>query len=95
MEQSRLDDYLAPLSWSSTATEGGTAALNDEQKRVLEMVIKDGKNVFFTGAAGVSFAHVLAPNVAHVRIRSHRWPGTGKSLLLRAIIDTGCTVPFL
>jgi len=34
--------------------------LNDEQRKVLRMVVEGGKNVFFTGAAGVSCAHVLA-----------------------------------
>lgn len=28
--------------------------LSDEQKRVLQMVVEEGKNVFFTGSAGMS-----------------------------------------
>ncbi|KAF5391863.1 hypothetical protein D9757_001833 [Collybiopsis confluens] len=54
-----------PLSGRNydSSTDPTHVALNAEQTRVLRMVIDEGKNVFFTGAAG-----------------------TGKSLLLRAII---------
>ena len=33
-------------------------ALNTEQRRVLQMVVHEGKNVFFTGAAGASIPHL-------------------------------------
>jgi ATP-dependent DNA helicase PIF1 len=32
----------------------GKIELSEEQKKVLDMVVKDGKNVFFTGSAGSS-----------------------------------------
>ncbi|TBU30429.1 hypothetical protein BD311DRAFT_226934 [Dichomitus squalens] len=64
-----LDSFFTPqVSISSpTKQEKGSCeivALNTEQRRVLQMVVDEGKNVFFTGAAG-----------------------SGKSLLLRAIIS--------
>jgi hypothetical protein len=34
--------------------------LNDEQRRVMEMVVDEGKNVFFTGAAGTRIIHTHA-----------------------------------
>ncbi|KAJ3818515.1 PIF1-like helicase-domain-containing protein [Lentinula raphanica] len=63
-----LDSFFSPqvpiLKRSSdNSTDPSHVALNAEQTRVLRMVVEEGKNVFFTGAAG-----------------------TGKSLLLRAII---------
>ncbi|GAN07813.1 DNA repair and recombination protein [Mucor ambiguus] len=51
---------MASLSASSTEF---TPELSDEQKRVFDMVVRERKNIFFTGSAG-----------------------TGKSVLLRAII---------
>jgi hypothetical protein len=44
--------------------------LNDEQKRVLEMVVDEGKNVFFTGAAGTRFIHIHATFYVSSRILS-------------------------
>ncbi|KAJ3986098.1 PIF1-like helicase-domain-containing protein [Lentinula detonsa] len=52
-----------PKRSSDNPAQPSHVALNSEQTKVLRMVINEGKNVFFTGAAG-----------------------TGKSLLLRAII---------
>ena len=57
-KQSKINDYfppLTPLSWSSSANEIGPVPLNEEQSAVLEMAVNRGENVFFTGAAGVSF----------------------------------------
>ncbi|KAI0922844.1 hypothetical protein AcV5_010541 [Taiwanofungus camphoratus] len=64
-----LDAFFSPqvLASACPKDEKGareTIALNAEQRKVLKMVVDEGKNVFFTGAAG-----------------------TGKSLLLRAIIS--------
>ncbi|RDX52448.1 hypothetical protein OH76DRAFT_158218 [Lentinus brumalis] len=65
-----LDSFFSPQVTARTSADNekttGTrevVALNEEQVRVLQMVVDEGKNVFFTGAAG-----------------------SGKSLLLRAII---------
>jgi ATP-dependent DNA helicase PIF1 len=51
-----MSSYSAPATYRPT--------LSAEQQRVLDMVLKDKKSLFFTGSAG-----------------------TGKSVLLRAIID--------
>ena len=71
--------------------------LSDEQMKVMRMVVEEGKNVFFTGSAGTSFflffflCVLLFPFFPY----SCQWvwvssdagmAGTGKSLLLRAII---------
>jgi hypothetical protein len=51
----RIDSYFAqlyPVSSNPKESESQPVPLNDEQKRVLEMVVDEGKNVFFTGAAG-------------------------------------------
>ena len=56
-------------------------ALNAEQRKVLRMVVDEGKNVFFTGAAGECISLFCT-----LHSRTLRLPGTGKSLLLRAII---------
>ncbi|KAI1792662.1 PIF1-like helicase-domain-containing protein [Ganoderma leucocontextum] len=63
-----LDAFFAPQVTMKSPTKEGkvsmeVVALNTEQRRVLQMVVDEGKNVFFTGPAG-----------------------SGKSLLLRAII---------
>ncbi|KAM5546120.1 hypothetical protein V8D89_000246 [Ganoderma adspersum] len=64
-----LDAFFAPqvtVKPHTKESKGFTevVALNAEQRRVLQMVVDEGKNVFFTGPAG-----------------------SGKSLLLRAIIS--------
>lgn len=59
---------LYPVSSNSKESESQPVPLNDEQKRVLEMVVDEGKNVFFTGAAGMWFVHV------------HNLPFTSRSL---------------
>lgn len=53
-----LDSFFsAPLLAVVTTEDGDGAvsrvALSPEQTRVLRMVVDDGKNVFFTGAAGM------------------------------------------
>jgi ATP-dependent DNA helicase PIF1 len=88
-QSKKLDSYfpqLYPVSSNPKESESQPVPLNDEQKRVLEVVVDEGKNVFFTGAAGMYVAH---PHSRHLPYLSHlRRPGTGKSLLLRAIIAT-------
>lgn len=55
MKQQRIESYFSqvcPVSWGSEGSESQPVPLNDEQRRVLAMVMDGGKNVFFTGAAG-------------------------------------------
>jgi ATP-dependent DNA helicase PIF1 len=93
-QSKKLDNYfsqLYPVSSNPKESESQPVPLNDEQKRVLEMVVGEGKNVFFTGAAGAYAVHPYSrhlPCFSRVpSLISHfRRPGTGKSLLLRAII---------
>jgi ATP-dependent DNA helicase PIF1 len=54
--------------------------LSEEQRRVLRLV-ESGKNIFFTGPAG-KFPCPLFED----KESTHSFPGTGKSVLLRAII---------
>ncbi|KAG1749646.1 PIF1-like helicase-domain-containing protein [Suillus paluster] len=56
--------------------------LSEEQKRVLRLV-QNGKNIFFTGPAG-KLAWLLIFKISGQRTI---FPGTGKSVLLRAIIE--------
>lgn len=54
-QSKKISSYFSPLyhvSSSPKENESRPVPLNDEQKRVLEMVVDEGKNVFFTGAAG-------------------------------------------
>jgi len=54
--QTKISDFFSPscpLSWSAVASENRSVPLNDEQIKVLDMVVNRGKNIFFTGAAGV------------------------------------------
>lgn len=78
-----LDSFFAPrISVSSgNKKEVNLVTLNEEQRRVLRMVVEEGKNVFFTGSAG-------AFDLCHRRLNADciHIEGTGKSLLLRAII---------
>ena len=66
--------------------------LNEEQTNVIKMVVEEGKSVFFTGAAGEPlFVWYSAEAWPHTWRRkslnsSSNLLGTGKSLLLRAII---------
>ena len=72
--------------------------LSDEQVRVMKMVVDEGKNVFFTGSAGTFSYAFSVPSLGaslfrflfmqRVRIDGDAvvLAGTGKSLLLRAII---------
>lgn len=48
---------LYPLPSGSNQSENQPVPLNDEQKAVLDMVVDQGKNVFFTGAAGTRSLH--------------------------------------
>ena len=57
-QSKKLDGYfsqLYPVSSNAKESESQPMPLNDEQKRVLEMVVDKGENVFFTGAAGTCF----------------------------------------
>lgn len=54
-----LDAFFSPQVNHSVATKDKdgkglreTISLNEEQSRVLQMAVNEGKNVFFTGAAG-------------------------------------------
>jgi hypothetical protein len=54
-KQLKIDNYFSQLyPVSSGPKDCGTQGvpLNDGQKRVLDMVVDEGKSVFFTGAAG-------------------------------------------
>ena len=56
----KISGYFSPLypvSSNSKQSENQPVPLNDEQKRVMEMVVDEGKNVFFTGAAGTRLIH--------------------------------------
>jgi ATP-dependent DNA helicase PIF1 len=88
-----LDAYFSPqvlVSGSPGAKEENCerkhVTLNEQQIAVLKMVVEEEKNVFFTGAAGESLTTWLK-GVGDMG-NSHPWLfiGTGKSLLLRAII---------
>lgn len=57
-----VEEYAGSVD--EVSTDKKSVALSDEQQRVLRMVVRDEKNIFFTGSAG-----------------------TGKSLLLREIIE--------
>lgn len=62
-QSKKISNYfsqLYPVSSNSQESESQPVPLNDEQKRVLDMVVDEGKNVFFTGAAGTSFIHIHA-----------------------------------
>lgn len=63
-------------------TSGGTTnvTLSVEQRQVLRMVVEEEKNVFFTGSAGKSLPAYSVEKLLNYLI------GTGKSLLLKAII---------
>ncbi len=63
-----LDAFFPPLVnvRASDKANDSTGArelvsLNEEQVAVLHMVVEDGKNVFFTGAAGKPFTAVRDP----------------------------------
>ena len=54
-QSKKITSYFPPLYRVPSGlkdNESEPVPLNGEQKRVLEMVVNDGKNVFFTGAAG-------------------------------------------
>jgi len=52
---------MCPVTWDSGECESREAPLNDEQRRVLEMVVDQGKNIFFTGAAGAHSVTASTP----------------------------------
>lgn len=63
-QSKKISNYFSPLypvSSNPKESENRLTPLNDEQRRVLEMVVDEGKNVFFTGAAGAyQFIHAHA-----------------------------------
>jgi hypothetical protein len=51
----KITSYFQPLhrvTLGLKEKESQAAPLNSEQKKVLEMVVDEGRNLFFTGAAG-------------------------------------------
>lgn len=56
--------------------------LSPEQRKVLELAVDKGQNIFFTGSAGASLLSRLAVMTTDHLVRI----GTGKSVLLREII---------
>lgn len=61
IKQAKIDSYFVkrhPVSSSLGRNERQFAMLNDEQERVLKMVIDGGESVFFTGAAGTRFLYI-------------------------------------
>lgn len=80
-----LDAFFSPQVLATGVPQDEKAtrehvALNVEQIRVLKMVVEEEKNVFFTGSAGEF------PLSLSCRLVDQASAGTGKSLLLRAII---------
>jgi ATP-dependent DNA helicase PIF1 len=67
--------------------------LSEEQVRVMKMVVEEGKNIFFTGSAGTvhlsAFFSILLCHAEGSAIDDDAaaTAGTGKSLLLKAIIS--------
>lgn len=84
-KQPKINAFFTPrVSLSTTCGTDKTTSvdkLSEEQNTVLQLVVEEGKNVFFTGSAGV-FAHTL---VDALTVGTDT--GTGKSLLLRAVIS--------
>ena len=60
--------------------------LSDEQMRVMRMVVEEGKNIFFTGSAGTFECIFSSTCEDHVDVGVTGPIGTGKSLLLKAIV---------
>jgi ATP-dependent DNA helicase PIF1 len=73
---------LAPAS-SSNDDDRKMVSLNAEQTAILRQVVDEGKNVFFTGSAGATVLYLVISRHPDSYLRT----GTGKSLLLRAIIS--------
>lgn len=69
-------DEAKPSSKSSNVS----VTLSDEQRHILSLA-KQGKNIFFTGSAGEFQFPCAFPTILIVN------KGTGKSVLLREIID--------
>lgn len=67
---------------------GHNVGLSAEQEKVLRMVVDDESNIFFTGSAGLwhDFSKVGQEPPFDYHNADHH-AGTGKSLLLRAIIE--------
>lgn len=89
MKQSKIDGFFPKRNLGSSdlgGSERRLVVLDDEQERVLKMVIDEGKNVFFTGAAGKGFLYITSLLRSHHLFGISWRPGTGKSHLLRAII---------
>ena len=63
---------LYPISSNPKEKESQPVPLNDEQKRVLEMVVDEGKNVFFTGAAGMYDLPTVTPPLVFFPCRLFR-----------------------
>jgi len=90
----RLEDrnYMAPASekpvaFNSSGSQNAkpVISLSDEQKHILNLVL-EGKNIFFTGSAGLFVCHVFASLKTPPDFNATLPAGTGKSVLLREII---------
>lgn len=52
------------------STDKKSVALSDEQQRVLRMVVRDEKNIFFTGSAGL--LHQYTTPVSSIELRNYQ-----------------------
>ena len=77
-------DIIGVDTTGDEATKPPPIVLSEDQTKFLEKV-KKGDNVFVTGSAG-SYSHKNHPIVLH-DISSTRISGTGKTVLLREIIQ--------
>lgn len=80
-KQARLDAFFTPLSTrkepcrpAETASPHGEPPLSDEQKAVLDMVVRDEKSLFFTGPAGTGKSRLLRAIVAALRAKHKAAP---------------------
>lgn len=70
------------------STGGRDVGLSAEQERVLRMVVDDERSIFFTGSAGWWRDFLETDSgVNFIYLDADCYSGTGKSLLLRAIIE--------
>ena len=86
-KQPKIDAFFTPrVSLSTTCGTDKTtsvAKLSEEQHGVLQLVVQEDKSVFFTGSAGEYHRAGESRNTTDPGTNT----GTGKSLLLRAIIS--------
>lgn len=81
---------LAALS--SSGSNEFTPELSDEQKRVFDMVVRERKNIFFTGSAGTGKSVLLRAIIARLRSTyGHRLAVTASTGIAACNIN-GCTL---